>query len=103
MAYGQWGLVLLTPAASAARTTKERASRPDELAPDDVVVGEFLGDLDLLVLAPGERADRKVLVALPLDPRRDWHGVGATLGDFLAAFIDAGGDKWWEQHLEGSP
>jgi hypothetical protein len=65
------------------------------------VIGEFLGDLDLLVLAPGERGDRRVLVALPLDPRADWYGVGASLGDFLVAYADADGDKWWERSATG--
>lgn len=96
-AYGQWGLVLLSPAASATRTAAERAARPDDVTPDDLVIGEFLGDLDLLVISPAERGERRVLVALPLDPRAEWYAVGASLGDFLLAYAEADGAKWWER------
>jgi len=99
-AYGQWGLVLLSPAASAARTALERAARPEDVTADDLVIGEFLGDLDLLILAPGERDERRVLVALPLDPRVEWYGVGSSLADFLVAYGEADGDKWWEAGAE---
>jgi hypothetical protein len=53
--YGQWGLALLAPSASAARTAQEREARPSEFGPDDIVLGEFLGDQELLVLAPSEK------------------------------------------------
>ena len=94
--YGQWGLHLLSPAASAARTARERTDRPDDIRPDDVVVGEFLGDQDLLILAPSESGDRRVLLALPLDKRDVWSGAAPSLADFLARYYDALGDKYWE-------
>jgi hypothetical protein len=90
--YGQWGLVLLSPADSAARTAKERARRPGEVEATDVVVGEFLGDQEL-VLVTGEG---RVLIALPLDGRSDWYAAAADLGEFLDAYWRHGGDKFWE-------
>jgi hypothetical protein len=69
--YGQWGLILMSPAASAIRTAEQRAQRPSAYRPDDVVMGEFLGDLELLVMAPSEVGDRRILIALPLDERQD--------------------------------
>jgi hypothetical protein len=50
--YGQWGLVLLSPAASAQRTAEERARRPAACRVDDVVIGEFLGDQELVRRPP---------------------------------------------------
>jgi hypothetical protein len=93
---GQLGLALLSPVASAARTALERAARPDDLAPGDVVIGEFIGAEDLLVLAPSEAAERRVLVALPCDPRAEWYGVAESLGDFLIGFAERDGERWWE-------
>ncbi len=95
--YGQWGLVLLDPRASALRTAAERASRPSEFAPEDVVLGEFLGDQELLVVAPSESGGRRILVALPLDGRTDWYGVGEDLGGFLDRYVEARGEKFWER------
>jgi len=46
--YGQWGLAILDPETSAARSAHERAVRPSEFRSDDIVVGEFLGDQELL-------------------------------------------------------
>ena len=94
--YGQWGLVLFSPAASAKRTAEQRALRPDEYCAEDVVVGEFLGDLELLVLAPSETGDRRVLVALPLDGRQDWYPAAPDLAWFLERYRDQQGAKFWE-------
>jgi len=95
--YGQWGLVLLNPAASAARTASERAARPSEFRREDVVVGEFLGDLELVVVAPSEARERRVLIALPLDGRSDWYAAAPSLSEFLARYFHAVGDKYWER------
>jgi hypothetical protein len=100
--FGQWGLLLLAPDSSARRTAEERAARPADLRRDDVVVGAFLGDQELLVVAPSEAGSRRVLIALPLDPRADWFGVGEDLGQFLEAYFLAGGDKFWERAPQGT-
>ncbi len=93
--YGQWGLVLLSPEASAARTARELADRPQDMRPDDLVVGEFLGDLQLLVLEP-DTTGARALIALPLDGRDDWPVAGESLGDFLATYFDNNGEMFWD-------
>lgn len=95
--YGQWGLRLLSPRESADRTATERRFRPDEFRPDDIVLGEFLGDQELLVrsCSTGE-VDDGVLVALPLDGRADWYRVGRDLTDFLERYLASVGEKYWE-------
>ncbi len=101
---GQWGLVLMSPGASAEMTAFQHSFRPEDMRPDDVVLGEFLGDLDLLVLAPSERGSRKVMISLELDARSFWFGVGSNLEAFLERYFDAAGDKFWEpyRHLESA-
>ncbi len=95
--YGQWGLALLAPSASAARTAQERGARPSQFRPDDIVLGEFLGDQEVLVLAPSESGWRRILIAFPLDDRSDWFGAAETLGQFLEQYFDHVGDKYWER------
>jgi hypothetical protein len=95
--YGQWGLVLLDPQASRERTDAECQARPQDMRADDVVLGEFLGDQELLVIAPSESGRRRVLVALPLDPREDWFGVAEDMAKFLYSFLHAEGNKYWER------
>lgn len=90
--YGQWGLRLWAPAEAIDRTEEYERRRPDDAAPGDVVIGEFLGDLDQLVIA----ADGSVLVALPLDPRPDWYRVGSSPAAFAERYEGAVGHKFWE-------
>jgi hypothetical protein len=94
--YGQWGLVLLSPAASAERTAEQRSQRPGAYRADDVVIGEFLGDLDLLVLAPSASRERRILVALPLDDRQAWYPAASSLAEFLHRYLESYGNKYWE-------
>jgi len=61
-----------------------------------VVIGEFLGDLELLVMAPSETGERRVLVALPLDDRDDWYSAAPNLARFLARYLGSHGSKYWE-------
>jgi hypothetical protein len=97
--YGQWGLVLLSPEASADRTEAERTRRPGDYRPDDFVIGEFLGDLELLVMAPSEVGNRRIMVALPLDDRLDWYPAGSSLAKFLEDYLKSFGGKYWESPL----
>lgn len=99
--YGQWGLVLLDPQACRARTESERAARAQDLRGDDIVLGEFRGDQELLVLCPSEDGPRRVLIALPLDPRSEWRGAGGGLAEFLERYFATGGEKYWESCSRG--
>lgn len=88
---------MLTPEASAARTAREREARPSDLRTDDIVLGEFLGDQELLIFALSEIGRRRVLIALPLDRRADWFAAASSLREFFEKYFDAAGDKYWER------
>lgn len=64
---------------------------------DDIVLGEFLGDSELLVFSPSATGDRRYLIALPLDPRDDWFSAGKSVVEVLERLRDADGDKYWER------
>lgn len=95
--YGQWGLRIFSAFQAPAETAKFAAGRPDDFRTGDLVLGEFLGDSDLLLI----RCDRShvdygsILVALPLDDRASWDLVAPTLEAFLALYAGAHGDKFW--------
>jgi hypothetical protein len=94
--YGQWGLVLLSPTASARRTAEQRTNRPSDYSTDDIVIGEFLGDLELLVMAPSQTGDQRILIALPLDDRPDWYSAASSFTQFLNRYRESHGGKYWE-------
>jgi hypothetical protein len=91
--YGQWGLRILSPEDSARRTAEERKARAADLRASDVVIGEFLGDQELLIRTGG---DEGILIALPLDGREFWYRAGENLGDFLDRYVTSVGRKFWE-------
>lgn len=64
----------------------------------DLFVGQFLGDADRLLVRcnPSAPDFGSVLIALPIDPRRDWPIVGASLVEFLSRYLTVAGDKFWE-------
>lgn len=89
------GLVLLDPRTSARRTA-EHVHGGEDFVDDDLVIGEFLGDEELVIIAPSETDERRILIVLEHADREDWVGVGADLAEFLEAYFQAGGDKYWE-------
>jgi hypothetical protein len=95
--YGQWGLIILSPANAAAKTREMALCRPQESRPGDLVIGEFLGDSQTIVIRCEENAGDlgSVLVALPIDPRQDWPTVGDDLSGFLTNYLEAGGVNFW--------
>lgn len=96
--FSQWGLVLVPPERAQVLTHQLRLDRARDVLPGDLVIGEFLGDSELLLV----RADREaadygsVLVVLPLDRRKDWFRVGSSLTDFLRSYAADAGAKFWE-------
>lgn len=97
--YGQWGLHILTPQEAREETCKHAQRRPKTVQVGDLVVGRFLGDSDLLIVRCDDKANDfgEVLIALPLDPRQEWYHAAESFERFLEKYLDARGDKYWEQ------
>lgn len=62
----------------------------------DRVIGEFLGDQELLVYANNESEGRRILISLPLDSRKEWYPAGLTLEIFMSDYAYSLGRKFWE-------
>ena len=94
--YGQWGLHLLAPQDCAAITRRELVGRPEDYRSDEIVIAEFLGDSDLLVMSPNATGGAKILIALPLYFREDWPVAASSLSEFLNLYREAEGMMFWE-------
>lgn len=103
--YGQWGLELIPPEESARATNRFRARRPRDFRKGDLIVGRFIGDLELLVVRCNPLAGDfgHVLVALPLDPRQEWYTAAESFAAFLDRYARAGGDKYWTEGSTEAP
>ena len=96
--FGQWGLVLLGPEEAVSATRKTHERRPEQYRSGDLMVGEFLGDSELLVVRCDARASDfgSVIVAAPIDRRHDWSTVATGIESFIRTFIDQRGQKFWQ-------
>jgi len=102
--YGQWGLDLLGPGESAKKTRKILPLfPPTSFHLGDVIVGEFMGDTDLLLVAPSEAAHRRILVADTIAPRGEWAGVGENFAAFFESYFEARGEKFWDRSGHTGP
>lgn len=95
--YGQWGLEILDPESALMATANLRNKRFRDYLLGDLVLGRFIGDSDLLVIRcdPSSSDFGHLLVATPIDPRKEWYCVAESLSAFLDLYIKAGGDKPW--------
>lgn len=95
--YGQWGLHLLPILEVVNLTYEEIKDRPKDFKTTDVVIGRFIGDLDLLVIDCEKGSNYgSVLVALPLDNRAEWYKVGNSIDIFFSEYLQKEGKKFWE-------
>lgn len=96
--YGQWGLILWGRALAGERQQEEAFNlrERNSFVEGDIVVGEFLGDTDRVVVRtdPDAQDFGVVLVALGIDPRSEWPSW-PSLSDFVSSFISHDGEKYW--------
>lgn len=99
--YGQWGLVLYSPSEARTSTETFKAERGEDYRLGDLVIGEFLGDSDLLIVRTDASAGDygTVEVVLPVDPRTDSYKFDEGFASFLERYRVEEGAKYWEpQH-----
>jgi hypothetical protein len=102
VSYGQWGLILGSPDRVITEQEKRIAERREDFRSGDLIIGEFLGDADLLLLRCDATSPDfgNVIIALPLDSREEWYIAAHSLESFLRQFIAAQGEKFWENQAQ---
>lgn len=95
--YGQSGLIIWSPQ-KVAEKQKTLRRKSDEFQDGDLIIGEFLGDSDLLVVRYDQNSGDfgKVIIALAVDCRSDWYYLPYLLPEFLQKFVNSQGEKFWE-------
>lgn len=95
--YGQSGLIIWSPQ-KVAEQQKVLRQKSDEFEDGDLVIGEFFGDSDLLVVRCDQDSDDfgQLIISLPIDHRSDWYYLPYLLPEFLQKFINSQGEKFWE-------
>jgi cell wall assembly regulator SMI1 len=95
--YGQSGLIIWSPQEVLEKQQTLRRNS-NEFESEDLIIGEFLGDSDLLVVRcnPNSTDFGQIIIALPIDHREDWYYLAYSLPEFLQRFIASQGEKFWE-------
>jgi hypothetical protein len=95
--YGQSGLIIWSPQ-KVAEQQKVLRRNSDEFQDGDLVIGEFLGDSDLLVVRCEQNSNDfgKIIIALAIDHQADWYYLPYLLPEFLQKLVNSQGEKFWE-------
>lgn len=72
--------------------------RANSLIKGDLIIGEFLGDSDFVILRCDQEADDygAIVISHPYDERKNWFYVEDGFTKFLSDFVRAEGYKYWE-------
>ena len=94
--YGQSGLIIWSPQKVLEKQQTLRQNF-NAFESEDLIIGEFLGDSDLLVVRcnPNSTDFGQIIIALPIDHREDWYYLTYSLPEFLQKFINSQGEKFW--------
>lgn len=97
--YGQWGLRLWPVLRSLEETRIFSSNRLQDYKEGDLIVGEFLGDSELLLVRcdPAAADYGSVVVALPLDERVEWDFVSPSFQQFFVSYSKMHGQKFWQR------
>ena len=96
--YGQWGLKLYSIEEVTFASKIYKSNRKNDALQSDLIIGEFYGDSDLLLVRCDPNSDDygSILVVLPVDQRQDWYIIANTFEEFINKFYESQGDKFWE-------
>ena len=98
--YAQRGIVIWTPEKVTESQEEVTQMLGDELLPTDIIIGEFLGSAELILL----RCDPPlfdfgyVVIIDPLNRRRQWPVAAFSITEFLVGLLRANGEKYWERN-----
>ena len=95
--YGQSGLIIWSSQKVLEQQQILRRGS-DEFQSGDIIIGEFLGDSDLLVVRCDQNSDDfgQLIISLPIDHRSDCYYLPYLLPEFLQKIINGQGEKFWE-------
>jgi len=97
--YGQWGLEILAPEASRDLTNTEKSKRADQFSNEDLLIGKFIGDSELLLVNCDHDSTTfgSILIANPILKRQKWIRAAASFNEFLDMYLAHEGAKYWEK------
>lgn len=80
------------------KTQGFEVERKRDFKEGDLIVGEFIGDCELLLIRCDSSSSDfgSVILVNPIDPREDWSMIANDFEKFLVGYFQSQGDKFWE-------
>jgi hypothetical protein len=100
---GQWGMIIWSPEDVVPSNRKcKKWVRAEDLRQGDLIIGNFRGDTDMVLLRCDKSASDygSVIIIDPLESREDWRIAATSLSLFLQKFFETKGEKYWEYGWE---
>lgn len=96
--YGQWGMNLLSIDKLNKASEDYKYNRQEEAMAGDLIIGEFIGDSDLLLIRVDKQMPDygKVAIVNPIYKRTDWYWLDIDFFDFIEKYVSSNGNKFWE-------
>lgn len=94
--YGQWGLKISPYDELNRFNDYTRSWRGEDIEVEDLVIGEFLGDLDLVLISLAEYNYGQIIICPEIDKRKDWYFLKMNFKKFLKKYVESEGNKFWE-------
>lgn len=100
--YGQWGLHLLDLHLIQRITAEFFEDRYDNALTGDLIIGEFLGDGEKLLvrLDPNIADFGTIVIVCPISKREEWQIIETNFYDFIINYFQNNGEKYWEYVVE---
>jgi hypothetical protein len=102
----QGGLVVCAPPDPEffALNREYREDKGDNVRPGDLIFARFRGSRErVLIRCDRYAADadcRTIMIVPETGPRSEWFTAAPSLEEFLVRFMDAHGEKYWEDHYQ---
>lgn len=94
--YGQWGLELLDEKESIEIAVQAKLQNSFDYLGADLIIGKFLGDLDLVIISLDNKNFGQIIISTPIDHREDWYFLEIDFLNFLTEYLKKEGEKFWE-------
>jgi len=96
--FGQSGLFLWSAEYVLSAQATMLATRDDHYILGDLVLGVLIGISEMVVVRcdPQDEDYGSITIALEIYPREDWPIVASSLSEFLAAYWNNNGGRYWE-------
>jgi hypothetical protein len=94
--HAQWGLQIFSAENSFIKTNEYLIDRIEDARANDVIIGSFYGDSELLLLSCNFDDYGCTYIVDSYYGRNDWDKASSSFYEFISYYISQEGEKYWQ-------